>query len=50
MSMASIRAHGWQGRTDAKILWRRAGLAGFAFFFVKGLVWLLAPLAWYVIR
>lgn len=50
MSIASIRAHrasNWIGNTK---LWRCAGTAGFAFFFIKGLLWLLVPLTWYAMK
>lgn len=30
-----------------KRLWKRLGLAGFAFFLVKGLVWLAVPIVLY---
>ncbi len=29
--------------------WKRAGVAGFAFFLTKGLLWLLAPAALYLL-
>lgn len=29
--------------------WKRVGLAGFWFFLIKGSLWLIAPLAFYVI-
>ncbi|WP_455388444.1 hypothetical protein [Petrachloros mirabilis] len=50
MSMASIRLHEWPDWTGGTRRWRYAGMAGFAFFFVKGLLWLLVPLAWYAIN
>jgi len=30
------------------IRWKQAGIAGFMFFFLKGLAWLAAPLALYL--
>lgn len=30
--------------------WKRLGLAGFAFFLVKGLLWLIAPVVLYLLR
>jgi len=50
MSIAPIRLHGWPGWTGSARLWRCAGMTGFAFFFIKGLLWLLIPIAWYVIN
>ena len=29
--------------TTSSTIWRKFGLAGFAFFFIKGVLWLLAP-------
>lgn len=34
----------------AKNLLRRLGVAGFAFFFIKGLLWLLVPAVIYLFR
>jgi hypothetical protein len=39
--------HAQTGQGDHWV--KRAGLAGFAFFLVKGLLWLLAPTLLYVI-
>jgi len=36
-----IMVHKWQMR---RALFRRLGLAGFVFFFVKGMLWLSLPL------
>jgi hypothetical protein len=30
--------------------WKRLGLAGFAFFLIKGLLWLMAPAVLYLLR
>jgi hypothetical protein len=49
MSMATIRLQGAPGSGHGR-LWRSLGMAGFAFFFIKGLLWLLLPLAWYVMK
>ncbi|WP_455379200.1 hypothetical protein [Petrachloros mirabilis] len=49
MSMAAMRLHEALGRLNGKF-WRSAGMAGFAFFFIKGLLWLLFPLTWYVMK
>ena len=32
-----------------KIFWKRLGMAGFAFFLVKGLAWLTVPVVLYVL-
>jgi hypothetical protein len=32
-----------------RIFWKRLGLAGFAFFLVKGLAWLFVPVLLYVL-
>ena len=29
--------------------WKRLGVAGFAFFLIKGLLWLVAPVALYLL-
>lgn len=50
MSVASIRLHGRPGWISGARLWRSAGMVGFAFFFIKGMLWLLVPLAWYVVN
>ena len=50
MSITSVRLHGWPGWTGSARLWRYTGMAGFAFFLIKGLLWLLIPLAWYAIN
>jgi len=34
--------------TFEKRIWKRLGMAGFAFFLLKGLLWLLIPLLIYV--
>jgi hypothetical protein len=31
-----------------RYFWRRLGMAGFAFFLLKGLVWLAVPVAMYL--
>ena len=49
MSMATIRLQGVLGGSHGR-LWRSVGMAGFAFFFIKGLLWVLLPLAWYVMK
>ena len=49
MNMASIKSHAWPGSTAGTTLWRRVGLVGFTFFFLKGMLWLLLPLGLYVI-
>lgn len=30
--------------------WKRLGLAGFGFFLIKGLLWLMAPAVLYLVR
>lgn len=48
MSLATIKLH--REAVGSGRFWRSAGMAGVAFFFLKGLFWLLLPLAWYVTK
>ena len=50
MNAASIRLHGRPGWISHGKLWQSAGLVGLAFFLIKGMRWLLIPLAWYVAK
>jgi hypothetical protein len=50
MSMTPIKLHGWPCWTSGARLWRSAGMTGLAFFFIKGLLWMLLPLAWYAMK
>lgn len=36
--------------TNAFLWWQRAGVAGFAFFLVKGMLWLIVPWLLYALR
>jgi len=42
-----MNAYVFNGRPD---IFRRVGIAGFAFFLIKGVLWLLAPFvfAWFI--
>ena len=45
----NIKAGIWPTEDDRTAgLWKRAGLTGFAFFLIKGLLWLVAPIVFYL--
>ena len=50
MQTAMIRENPQSSDSQSTKLLRRLGVAGFAFFFIKGMLWLLIPAAMYLIR